>query len=226
MLEVEAKEGELPEWLQEMISEPETSEIKDTEPAQLPKEEPVQASVDELDIHWEKEHPEGEIVAVEPTSLEDDVEIDITEVDDELDAVIAIADEDTTPVSTITTEEISSDEEEPEFIELESDEQQSELSETGDEKSTLDDLRSYLNQKEIHQALKIINELDDEFTEIDEITPLLLEAAENDAQNNSDLWEVIGDIALKQDKPHDALDAYAKAVKYLLENSEVDDEIS
>jgi len=226
ILEVEAKEGELPEWLQEMISGPETSDINDTEPAQLPEEEPVQESVDVLDINLEKEHLEDEMLEDEPTPLEDVVEMDITEVDQELDAEITIADEDTTPISTIKTEDISSDEEEPESIELESDEHQSALSETSEEKYTLDDIKSYLDQNEIQQALKIINELDDETTDFDEITHLLLEAAEHDTQENGDLWEVIGDIALKQDKPHDTLDAYTKAVKYLLVNSEADDGIS
>lgn len=231
ILEVEAKEGELPEWLQEMISEPETADIDDMESTQLPEEEPAQESVDELEINWEKEHLEDEFTEVEimegePTPLEDAAEMDITEVEQDLDAFIAIADEDTTPISTIKTEDISSDQDEPESIELESDEQQSELSETSEEKYTLDDLKSYLNQEDFQQALKIINELDDETTDFDEVTPLLLAAAENDGQENSVLWEVIGDIALKQEKPHDALDAYAKAIKYLLANSEADDEIS
>jgi len=209
-----------------MISEPETSDIKDSEPAQLPEEELVEESVDALVINWEKEHLDYEIVEDEPSPLEAIDEIEATEVDQDLDPVIAIADEDTTPISTIKTQDISLDEEEPESIELESDEQQSELSETSEEKYTLDDLKSYLNQKEIHQALKIINELDEETTDFDEITPLLLAAVENDAQNNSDLWEAVGDIAMKQEKPEGALDAYTKAIRYLLANNEGDDEVS
>jgi hypothetical protein len=226
ILEVEAKEGELPEWLQEMISEPETSDIKYAQPAQLPEEEPVQESVDELDINWEKEDLEVESMEDEPAPLENVVEMDNTDVEQEVDVVINIADEDTTPISTIITEEISSEEEEPKSIELESDEQQTEFSENSEEKNTLEDLKYYLNQKHIHQALKIINDLDDEKTDYDEITPLLLAAAENDAQNNSDLWEVVGDIAMKQEKPHDALDAYTKAIRNLLANDKDDDEIN
>jgi hypothetical protein len=226
ILEVEAKEGELPEWLQEMISEPETPDFKESEPAQLPEEELVEESVDALDINWEKEHLEDVIVENEPSPLEDVDEMDITEVDQDLETIIAIADEDTTPISTIKTEDISSDEEELEAINLDSDEQPGKLSETSEVKYTLEDLKSYLNQKDIQQALNIVNELDDEITDFDEITPLLLEAAENDAPNNSDLWEVIGDIALKQNKSYDALVAYAKAIKYLFAKSEADDEIS
>jgi hypothetical protein len=231
ILDVEAKQGQLPEWLQEMISEPETSEIKETELAQLPEEESVEESIDEMEINWEKEHLEeeileDEILEDEPTPLEDVVEIEITEIDQDLDVGLTIADEDTAPISTIKTEDISSDKEEPESIEPESDETQSELSETSEEKNPLDDLKTYLDQNNMQMALEIINHLDDETTDFDEITHLLITAAENDAQNKCNLLEAVGDIAMKQEKPHEAFEAYTKAIGYLLANNEGDDEIS
>jgi hypothetical protein len=226
ILGVEAKQGQLPEWLQEMISEPDTSEIIETELAQLPDEEPVQDSVDEKDMNWEKEHLEDEIVEDESTPLEDIVEMEIIEIDQELEAGLTIADEDTTPISTIKEEDISSDKAEPEFIELETDETQSEPLETIVDKYPLDDLKYYLDQKNIQKALEIINELDDETTDFGEIAHLLITAAENDAQNKCDLLEAVGDIAMKQEKPLEALEAYTKAIGILLANDEGDDEIS
>ncbi|MBW6464941.1 MAG: hypothetical protein K0B06_00365 [Brevefilum sp.] len=240
VFDVEAKEGELPEWLQEMISEPEEIEIKDTEMTQgseeeeddddgeeeKEEEEEIKERIDALDVNWEKEHLPDEITEEDHERDEDIFEMDSTEVHEDLDAVMTISDEDTTPVSTLKTEEILPEDEEPEPIEIEGDEQEIEVREISEVDDPLDELKSYLDQGEIHQALKIINDLDEETTDIKEITPLLREAAEIHAQENSEVWEAIGDLALEHDKPQDALEAYTKAIKLLIESSEVNHEIN
>jgi hypothetical protein len=234
IFDVEAKEGELPEWLQEMISEPEEIEIEDTEMTQgseeedddEDEEEEIKKPIDALEINWEKEHLRDEITEGDLAREEDIIEMDVTEIDQDLDAVMAISDEDTTPVSTLRTEEFLPEDEEPGPTETEGGEREIEVSVISEVDDPLDELKSYLNQGEIQQALKIINNLDEQTTDIQEITPLLLEAAEIHTQENSEVWETIGDLALKHDKPQDALIAYAKAIKILTEGREVNHEIN
>lgn len=88
-----------------------------------------------------------------------------------------------------------------------------------------DRAKQYLEQGQISDALPIINDLVEDSDHLAQLDVWLKEFAESDTTKTSEVMETLGDIALKQNKPDVALDAYAKALKLLLENNEVSDEI-
>jgi hypothetical protein len=88
----------------------------------------------------------------------------------------------------------------------------------------LERAKRHLDQGNFDLALPVINKLleDDIYTQTLELW--IKEATESQAKTNSEAWAILGDITLRQNKPREAFDAYAKAIKYLLTNDEVYDE--
>lgn len=249
-------EGELPEWLQEMIAEQEKSRPGDFEPGtnkeqdllddptshqddsaldKIASEEiPVDEDelVKEIDLVPDHERVvdaglviEDELFVDEELDVEvgldaedeiltDDEDISLPEPPSSIDmeTAIAIADDATKPVV------ISEDDPEiaPENDEITDDE-------PIDEQRELAKMRLY--QGDYHQAVPIIQELLEDSSQLNELETWVKEATEGEAKNIKEMWEVLGDISLKQNKPDQALNAYAKAIKCLLADDEVNDEI-
>jgi len=52
----------------------------------------------------------------------------------------------------------------------------------------------------------------------------LQKSVEKDEINNCDVWELLGDIAYKQNKPGQAFNAYTKAIGLLMEMDRYDNQ--
>jgi hypothetical protein len=96
---------------------------------------------------------------------------------------------------------------------------------TSVETNAFDRAKQFIDQGQIEPALPIINDMVEGGDQLEQLEVLLSELAENESSANSEVLEALGDVALKQNKPQDALLAYAKAIKLLLESEEVQDEI-
>jgi len=83
-----------------------------------------------------------------------------------------------------------------------------------------------LIQGQMSAALPIIKNMVENSDRLDQLEGLLKEKSDIESLENSETLEVLGDIALKQNKSEDAFQAYTKALKYLLESKETSDEIS
>lgn len=213
------REGELPEWLQEMITEPDEVVTVEAEPVPLEEQE-MSAEPEENII--ETIRPEEGVI--------EDLPIEDLEIEDELIAVpepepepdfkatdFWIVEEDTSPVliasdvpeEPITTEEI----------------QEEETVQSKDDEENLNLIKQHLDQGDFNQALPIITGLVEQSYQLDTLQAWMVDAAEGQDTPKSAIWEVLGDIALKQQQPQVALDAYAKAIKNLLQDHRGTDEI-
>ncbi len=213
--------GELPEWLQEMISE------TDQEP-DLPKETLDASSksnfydqIDELDPVFLAE--EASQVASYQTIDEPAFDDEILEPDDfDLEHALSIAKEDTTPVFlSATEEELSLPVEE--IIAFEDSEvlpapPKEELVTASDE-DQLYQVKHYLDQDQIADALPIAQALIEKSVHLEQLETWFSEYSEIHPKSNESM-EIIGDIGLKQNKPDIALKAYTKTLKLLLESHE------
>jgi len=83
-----------------------------------------------------------------------------------------------------------------------------------------------LTQGQVSAALPIIKNMVENSDRLDQLEGLLKETSGSESLENSETLEVLGDIALRQNKSEDAFYAYTKALKYLLENKGTSDEIS
>lgn len=249
-------EGELPEWLQEMIAEQEKSRPDDFEPDTNKEQELVDDPTSHQDASALDEIASEEIPAdedelvkdfdlvsddekvedagqdleddyfvdkeleievgndVEDAMLTDEEDVSLSEPPSYIDkeTAIAIADDATKPVVVsedgpeIAPEEDATTGDEPT-------EEQHELA------------KMHLYQGDYHQAVPIIQELLEDSSHLVELETWVKEATEGEAKNIKEMWEILGDIYLKQNKPDQAFNAYAKAIKYLLAEKEVNDEI-
>ncbi len=210
------REGDLPEWLQEMIAETEEEEpavepgfIEVKAPDEL---EPIPSAAREV-AESKAEEPSHELPAeevwpvIEPEALAD-IEADYT---------IEATDEETSPLELPIEEEAITpprDEERPADIQL-----------VAEQEPLLELAKEHINQGAIDEALPLLRELLDEPGELEGLRAWLDEIAETETAQNSELMEIIGDVAMIQDKPDDAFHAYAKAINILLLQDEVFDEI-
>lgn len=90
----------------------------------------------------------------------------------------------------------------------------------------VDLVKAYIEQGQMEQAQPLIYEALDNAEMLAQLEVVLGEMAEQPATASSDVLETLGDIALKQNKPEAAFEAYAKALKIILENEGDSDEIS
>jgi len=81
---------------------------------------------------------------------------------------------------------------------------------------TLRFAKYFLDQGDHDRALEILNTYIEQETYLDEINTWLKEAASTGAENDSLIWESLGDISIRQGNPQSAIDAYAKAIETLL----------
>jgi hypothetical protein len=90
------------------------------------------------------------------------------------------------------------------------------MSEQLDTPKTLKFAKFLLDQGDYRQAMEIIKTYIDKPAYIGKIKNWLTDAVNNGANQNSDIWETLGDIALRENDPDHALDAYTKAIDILL----------
>ena len=243
-------EGDLPEWLQEMIAEEDKPKTGETELENLEEQdiiddqthvydssnldqapsqdEPIEEDglavkddVDEDDILEEKHEitsDEEELSSIEPTSYLEETAIAIAR--DETTPVVISNDVDhklpSSPEASITEEPIAE-----EFIAEEPIAEEPKL--IGKDEQ-LERAKRHLDQGDFDQALPIVNRLLEENIYTETLETWIKQATEREAKTTSEAWSLLGDITLRQNKPREAFDAYAKAIKYLLINDEVNDE--
>jgi len=211
------REGELPEWLLEMIAETEDEEVdkaetefeeepsfEDNQPEPFP--EPISI---ESETSLATEELEDEPSPVEDVSMKAADELEPT-------PAFPMLEEDAYPVDFIPAEEenLPAAEEEPEF--------ESQLpSEEEEEENLFDRAKLLLDQGNFIDAVSVIKTLIEDADNLDELEAYLNNFAGGESKPNTNLMEVIGDLAMKQGKPSQAFKAYTKAIQLLLVNDEV-----
>jgi tetratricopeptide (TPR) repeat protein len=90
----------------------------------------------------------------------------------------------------------------------------------------IDRVKAYIEQGRMEQAQSLIDAALDDANTLVQLETVLSEMAKQPATASSEVLETLGDIALKLNKPKEAFDAYAKAIKLLLEYEGDSDEIS
>ncbi len=84
--------------------------------------------------------------------------------------------------------------------------------------------KDLLSQGERSKSIEILNYYIKEDSYVDEIDTLLQDFKDTTSEADSDVWETIGDIALKKGKPESALEAYSTAINQLLQKQTVKNE--
>lgn len=199
-------EEELPSWLQEMITEQPEKEALE----QKLEGEDSEAVLEDL--------PVNEEVRDEPIEqdLPQEIKHDLSE------AQLDDADMPTPHPSDLMAE----DNTKPVFIQSE-DEFQPEMPEfeEGNDQDlpdvlpkALNDARMQLEDGDYSGAVEAINACQEKSQYHDEIRSWFLSAAESDTSKTGDIWEAVGDLESSEDNPKQALDAYTKAIRSLLNN--------
>lgn len=214
--DIEPKQGDLPDWLQEMITEPDQPAVKELDLPMPPREEGFQELKDNLSYNWEKEHLELDNLnhhkEVELTQID---EPSVTNLEEGVEQHGANSEEDTAPIFVKENESMAFSEVEGSFDDLK----------TNKIHQSIEDAEQLLIQGNFQRALPLLKSTLNEVEDFDRITAILSRASKQEGANNHEIWELFGDIALKQNKPADAVDAYAKAIHCLLVNHRGDHEI-
>lgn len=225
------EQEELPDWLEEMIEEPETEiseniELEDeifnpdeatkpviitsieTEDEMVIDEQPIEAAPLTTDLPVEE---------YEKQFTEDDVFID-----DQVAEDLSIAEEEIPPnevpfegemlIEQLPSLEIENVEE---FDADEGDWHEEDLLSPELPKS-LKFAKYLLDQGEIEPSFEIFQTYVKKSEHLEEIKIWAMEAAAFDTEKNNLLWELIGDLSLKQNKPDEALSAYTRAISKLI----------
>ena len=229
-------EGDLPEWLQEMIAENEKPNTGETELENLEEQDIVddQAPVQDL-LNLDQIPSQDDPIEEEELVVDDDLGVvDIMNIEEDEPApdsedlvllepsshleetAIAIAEDETSPVVISKGDDLK--------LPLSQEEPIAEELNIVAEDEQLGRAKLHLDQGEFDQALPIINKLLEESIHLENLEMWIQEATENDEKTNSKVWELLGDITFRQDKPGEAFYAYAKAIKLLLKSDEVTDE--
>jgi hypothetical protein len=209
------RHGELPEWLQDMINEPDDlqPEFDAMDEPEVPDlmDTPTEISAEAMVLDIEPD-------AAEPSQDEALSNDKNTDEESELVDAISMVDEETNPVPISVTEEhepVLIDDEEPKFSDMNMQEE-SEV--------VLTQIQQHLDQEEIDAALPLINSMIESIPDLEELEHLLTSTAKKDTSIRSQVFEALGDVALKQNRPEEALQAYAKAIKHLQVHDEAYDE--
>lgn len=225
------EQEKLPDWLEEMIEEPETEiseniELEDeifnpdeatkpviitsieTEDEMVIDEQPIEAAPLTTDLPVEE---------YEKQFTEDDVFID-----DQVAEDLSIAEEEIPPnevpfegemlIEQLPSLEIENVEE---FDADEGDWHEEDLLSPELPKS-LKFAKYLLDQGEIEPSFEIFQTYVKKSEHLEEIKIWAMEAAAFDTEKNNLLWELIGDLSLKQNKPDEALSAYTRAISKLI----------
>jgi hypothetical protein len=280
------REGELPDWLQEMIAESEQQPEEGLSPIEETPEDfeetQIERLIDEKEFSTEEAHrhrDEAEFLdEISESVIEFDYDTTIAEEDtapisvkDELETALSTGDlpevEEAFPVDEVELTDsqrsyeteleeiedlavekadiIQTDQlDDAEFVNVETadisdappDEAgrdtQAELAwstgeePTSDSENSFDRIKHFFDDGQIEPALPIIKDMVADEEQLEELEVLLKELTQQEPSVNSKVMETLGDIALKQNKPQDALQSYAKALKFLLESDEAQDEIN
>jgi len=240
------REGDLPEWLQEMIAETEEEAPSDAGFTEVKAPEEVEEfPLEDHEIADTEEEPPGDAGFIELKAPDEGVEyffedVELTVVEEVVQEISAVegmpvpepelqveADADSSAI--VADEEIS-----PLEIAFEKEaisaplkeEPQAEAESSVEQRPLLELAKEHINQGAIDEAVPLLRELLDEPDNLESLKVWLDEISESETAQNSDLMEIIGDVAMIQNKPDDAFDAYAKAIGILLNSGEVFDEIS
>ena len=205
------KEGHLPEWLKEMISESEEPEIGVAEQISAEDVTIIKEPEAKLSSEWEVEHNDDEMPEDELTLDDHDLLSPYLDEQSNLEEALAIAKEDTSPL------QLSSDADfEPSLSK--------DRLENSEDMQDLVMAEQYLDQGDFQKALKIVKGYADQSSELERIGSMLQKSVEKDEINNCDVWELLGDIAYKQNKPGQAFNAYTKAIGLLMEMDRYDNQ--
>jgi len=221
-------EEELPQWLKEMIIEPSAidneeeaseefeydNEEEITQPIIITSEDPFTNEPEELLSEEQSLFSPDEIELSEPSDIAETEQAMLSESSEN------VIDE---PVADAFEEQVFEEIEVPtseEFEELE----QFEIPEQ------LQEAKMLLQDNKYQEATGILKGYLEEPVFLEHIEEWLQDIVESDhdkgAPGDVDIWEMLGDIAIKKEQPGDAFNAYIKAISSLLKNEEAGDEIN
>lgn len=215
-----SEDEELPEWLQEMINEPDQVEL-------TPLEKDLTAQ-EQTDIISETEEL-PDTLADEPTqpmaiSMAEATPQDLAEPAPEPSHESAPQDEGWVQEVELAEEEEVSDFQEDEVEEVEEIPElipETQIYETGLPDELLD-AQALLESGQISSAAQVFARHTSNPDFNHQIQTWLINVAEGDAQGNSEVWETLGDLKLNDDDPQGALEAYNKAIQVFLERKRAD----
>lgn len=224
-----SSEEDPPEWLNEMIStEPtgspdnEAEFVEDTAPLSSEPSEQEENQVSDTGLEIEIESPQPGIEKSDTngdesrnesdTSVE---EIEIMPLEDTSPVIVHFS-EDMNETSVLQQDQDLLPEEDGIPEDLPDDYSDPEEIDSAGVPQTLRFAKVFLDQGEIVRALEILQPYIEKSSHLNEIKGWLTDAALSDTEWSTELWEAIGDIAIYQDDPSEALEAYTKAIKCLL----------
>lgn len=202
---------ELPQWLQEMIAEPPEPGSEEIEPASIDIEEQLDESTEPVDITEEIDvsGDEGD----EPEQPEESVIFeDYQDQSPPVETPASVIEEDHTPVFTPLENSFGQDAQE--------EEQEPDQTRSVGLPKTVQYAKFLLDQGDVKPAVKIFKTHIEQSEHLDAIKTWLIEATKDRGGANSDVWELIGDIAVQQNNPNQAFEAYMQAIAELLPTNE------
>jgi len=194
----------LPYWLQEMIAEPSEDEVAVQEPDVVGDEEFLDEALEDAPIDTEiseEGSPTDQQDTLDEPQLADTEALEPKPVD-------LMAEDNTKPVIVQSKEEDT-----PDILDVV---EESDLEEIQPFPDDLDNARRLLIEGNYSEAIEAINASEEKSHYKDDIRAWLLSAADSSSDGKSDVWEALGDLALSEENPEDALDAYAKAIHNLM----------
>lgn len=194
-----SKNEELPYWLQEMIAEPSEVDVVDQE-----QEVVVDEALEGAPIVKEFSE-DGSLTAQQPT-LDEPQLTDAETPESKADEILA--EDNTKPVIVQSKEEYT-----PDILDGAEESVQESKKMFPDD---LDNARRLLIEGKHSEAIKAINASEEKSHYKEDIRAWLLSASESPLGEKSDVWEALGDLALGEENPEDALDAYTKAIQALM----------
>lgn len=208
------RQGDLPDWLQEMITEAEGPQaVVQSSPALDDQEMPDEP----LEITSKLHDEEVGSMHYETIPEEGHTDFELLDSDETISSKISPEGEETSPLSMPSEEDLRlQTEEEPDF----------DFSTITEDDPQLEQIQGFLATGNFEEAAPLIGFLLEEESHLELLESWLKEAVESDPEPSSQALEVLGDIAFKQNKPTDALSAYTKAIKQLLTNDEAFNEIN
>jgi len=197
-------EDDLPQWLYEMIEEESQLTSQETAPSSLmvENEEVIEFSAtNDLEVEIDEkliEDVEEPYIQDEPTEP-------------------VIISQETLAEPVLNPEEISQSSEDAAPILIQSDS----LAEMPLElPAILQSAKNLLDQGDFVQGLDIINTFIDQPEYILTIKLWLEEVSNGSGEDNNEIWELLGDIAMIENDPETAINAYTKAINFLLTQTE------
>ena len=213
---------ELPEWLQEMINEPDQVKLPPVEVDSFALEQTDLASeIEELPDSLADEPtqpvtiakaedavenlPQPESEPSDESSPQDEgwiQEVDLVDVDEE---------------ETVAIQEVEAEEGEESPVVA----PEAEISDAGLPEELLE-AQTLLENGQISDAAHLFTHHATNPDYNHQIQAWLINAAECEAQGNSEIWETLGDLKLNDDDPQGALEAYNKAIQVFLDRKRAD----